>query len=72
MRANTCALPVWFWQPGSGGYATSAAAAGGTDGARFGGGAAQGAVGQYGGPYAAVYGAQKVVDSSPNFVFPYS
>ncbi|CAM0872848.1 unnamed protein product [Alopecurus aequalis] len=46
--------------PGSGGYATSTAAAGGADGARFGGSAAQGAVGQYGGPYAAVYGAQKV------------
>ncbi|KAF7049273.1 hypothetical protein CFC21_057840 [Triticum aestivum] len=46
--------------PGSGGYVTSAAAAGGTDGPQFGGNAAQGAVGQYGGPYAAVYGAQKV------------
>jgi hypothetical protein len=45
--------------PGSGGYGTSTAAAGGTDGARFGGSAAQGAVGQYGGPYAAVYGAPK-------------
>uniref|UniRef100_A0ACD5X352 Uncharacterized protein n=1 Tax=Avena sativa TaxID=4498 RepID=A0ACD5X352_AVESA len=45
--------------PGSGGYATSTAAAGGADGARFGGSAAQGAVGQYGGPYAAVYGAPK-------------
>ncbi|XP_044981802.1 protein SHORT ROOT IN SALT MEDIUM 1-like [Hordeum vulgare subsp. vulgare] len=46
--------------PGSGGYAASTAAAGGTDGRQFGGNAAQGAVGQYGGPYAAVYGAQKV------------
>ncbi|XP_047090309.1 protein SHORT ROOT IN SALT MEDIUM 1-like [Lolium rigidum] len=45
--------------PGSGGYATSTAAAGGVDGARFGGSAAQGGVGQYGGPYAAVYGAPK-------------
>ncbi|XP_048571273.1 protein SHORT ROOT IN SALT MEDIUM 1 isoform X1 [Triticum urartu] len=46
--------------PVSVGYAASAAAAGGTDGHQFGGNAAQGAVGQYGGPYAAVYGAQKV------------
>ncbi|XBH56534.1 hypothetical protein VPH35_078335 [Triticum aestivum] len=46
--------------PGSGGYVTSTAAAGGTDGPQFGSNAAQGAVGQYGGPYAAVYGAQKV------------
>lgn len=46
--------------PGSGGYASSTAAAGGADGARFGGSAAQGAVGQYGGPYASVYGTQKV------------
>jgi hypothetical protein len=27
-------------------------------------------VGQYGGPYAAVYGAPKVVNSSPNLVSP--
>ena len=60
MCANTCALLVGFMQPGSGGYVTSTAAAGGTDGPQFGSNAAQGAVGQYGGPYAAVYGAQKV------------
>ena len=60
MCANTCALLVGLWQPVSVGYAASAAAAGGTDGHQFGGKAAQGAVGQYGGPYAAVYGAQKV------------
>jgi hypothetical protein len=61
----------FFVQPGSGGYATSTAAAGGADGGRFGGSAAQGAVGQYGGPYAAVYGAPKVVYSSPNLVSHY-
>ncbi|KAJ1259598.1 hypothetical protein BS78_10G168000 [Paspalum vaginatum] len=45
--------------PGSSGFAAPAAA-GGTDGGRFGARPGQGAAAQYGGPYASVYGTQQV------------
>lgn len=54
MCAKTCALlPYFCVQPGSSGFGASAAA-----GARAG----QGAAGQYGWPYASVYGTQQVVN----------
>ncbi|KAG8075492.1 hypothetical protein GUJ93_ZPchr0006g41128 [Zizania palustris] len=45
--------------PGSSGFAASGAM-GGADGSRFGTRVGQGATGQYGGPYASVYGTQQV------------
>ncbi|KAF0901834.1 hypothetical protein E2562_006463 [Oryza meyeriana var. granulata] len=45
--------------PGSSGFSASAAA-GSADGSRFGARVGQGATGQYGGPYASVYGTQQV------------
>uniref|UniRef100_A0A0E0LCP7 EF-hand domain-containing protein n=1 Tax=Oryza punctata TaxID=4537 RepID=A0A0E0LCP7_ORYPU len=45
--------------PGSSAFSSSAAA-GGADGSRFGARVGQGATGQYGGPYASVYGTQQV------------
>lgn len=51
---------IGLMQPGSSGFSSSAAT-GGADGSRFGARVGQGAAGQYGGPYASVYGTQQVV-----------